>query len=1184
MKKLLCIILSALILLAPLMPVITYASEINSENTDSAAEFVSEIGYMMSKSENDFSEYGNSSLLNETDGYSEFEMCKLIVKSDKNIDTCGATEVISGYNDLWILKYNSPEETALAYEYYSDCKDVEYVEADRKLQAISTETAVEAIQKKYNSWGPSYIGLDTLNNDIASGNVIPEETVVAVLDTGVQADHPAFNGRVIATEVNTSTSGERNNSSDDNGHGTQVAGVIIDSTLDNVTVRAYKVLDMYGQGTLITLAAGIICAVNDGVDVINMSIAFAESSEILKEAIMLADRNNIILVAGAGNDSCETLFYPASYDGVMKIGAINESGVIANFSTRGKDIDFAAPGVNIYTATTGSRYKSVSGTSFSSPIVAGLAATLLSCDPELSSEDIYEIFVENSISVQETDADIKYGNGIINAPAYINPDKPVLKTNAPYFSHPTAIVKEEIDLEIFCDTPDSVIYYTTDRTVPSKTNPSSIIYDGNPIRISQTTIITAVAYCEGRYRSSVTTFASIIVPVVSEDYFEIDSLGTITSFSGTHTSFTVPDTVDGITVTGIGETVFANTSVSEVFLPMSVTTIGKSAFEGCTNLKTVSAKGVTLVGERAFYNCIWLKNIYMEQIDTIGKYAFYSVCSLHYELTGLTFNLHLDNATTISEGAFQLSAISGVHLIDARSIGKNAFLDCPALVTVHIQYLSNISNEAFKNCSSLSTAEIHGLSSLAVGTFSGCTALKEIRIPDAAIVLSRAFENCKSLEEITLESASTIYSAAFTGCNALRIIIVPSMTSFESAVYKAGSTTYPKFSDALQAFIAPNFEKTSAYMFGSAPNILAVSFRNLSSIADYTFSGCKKMMYLNIQSVTEISELAFDNSEIDFIDARNLKSAANMPDNSGIMLSTHFTQATSTAKNLKVYGTAGSVAETFATANNYTFHPIPYIYEEIPKYITEISGTVSVKAAGFDLTYQWYSNTVDSNVGGTPIEGATDATYTFSEDDTEYYYYCVITQDDFGVITEYATETIIKDPKPADYTNYNLAVSEAYSLNPSNYTNFEIVEQELLVDVSGKRSCEQRTVDLQAAAIRSAISRLRPNKVTAASLSASKTKLKALESVKVKIYTNPPNSIYQKVEWSSDNMNAFVVTKNGKVRCVGDGTAYISARIINHDGTYVIARLRFRSKTSSPVDKFYALIYKFIFILFSGVQ
>ncbi len=1183
MKKMLCILLSVILPAVALLSITP--AIIDNGNSVSAYDFVRKIEEMSRKSVNDNYEYGVSPVFDNDRKYPEYQSRRLIVKSKNKIDTLGATSVISGYNDLWILTYESAQQTSDAHKYYQSLSGIEYVEPDRPLYALNAEEESPApTEKKYMSWGPGYIGIDLLNNSILSSGTELHETVVAVLDTGTDASHPDFKGRVIPTGINTSLSGEANSSTDDNGHGTQVAGVVIDSTLNNVIVKPYKVLDKWGQGTVVTLAAGIICAVNDGVDVINMSISLSESSETLKEAIMLAERKDIVLVAASGNDSSDTLYYPASYENVIKVGATNEAGTIANFSTRGEDVDFAAPGVGIYTTNIGGTYKTVSGTSFASPLVAALAATMLSYNPKLSGEDIKDILIENAFYVQETDAKIKYGHGIIHAPEFHLPTDNSEKTLSPYFSHDTAVLQEEIDLEIFCDTPDSVIYYTTDRTVPSKTNPSTIIYDGTPIRIPETTVITAVAYCEGKYRSSVSTFASIIVPYVSESDLTVDSSGVITAYTGSKMSFTIPDTVGGITVTAIGDSVFEGMNISEIVLPVTVKTIGQNAFKDCTVMKTIFAKGVTTIADNAFYNCVWLKNLYLGPVTSVGKYAFYSVCSSHYSLTGTTFSIESDSLSTISEGAFQYAGLSDLDLGVVNSIGQSAFLDCPSLVSVQIDRLSNLSNEAFKNCTSLTTVEILGLSYISSDAFSGCKSLTDVHIPDATYVNGRAFENCKSLGEITLENAQTVYSTVFNGCTSLRLIIVPEMTSFESAVYRAGTTTFPKFSAALEAFIAPKLTKTSAYMFGSAPNILAVSFKSLNTLAENTLSGCNNMMYLNIQSVTSLSENALSGCKINFIDARSLQTAANLPDNSGIMLSNNFTQATGTASNLTVYGTPGSTAENFANENSYVFNAIPRLYEELPRTINAESGTVTVNAVGFNLTYQWYSNNVNSNEGGTPIEGATSNIYTFTESDTAYYYYCIVTQDDYGVITHYATDVIIKDPKPANYERYNLAVNDAKKINPENYTNYEILAKELAVDVSGRRSCEQKIVDEQAAAIRAAIAKLKYNNATGITLTASKTNLSILQRTKIRINTYPNGSVYKSVEWSSDNTGAFVVSRNGTVRCVGKGSAYIIARVTNYDGKVMIGRIKLKSNSSSWFEELIASLFKPLFILASELD
>ncbi len=1176
-KRIFCIVLAVLMTVVPLLYDFADISFAVSDSL-TAGEFVTEVSEMVKKGENNYGEENEKEYNTES---TEFKTCRLIVKSSNKIDTYGANKVISGYDNLWILEYDSASKTQEAYERYINSTDIEYAEPDREVYALDTESSsiTEETEKSYLSWGPEYIGIDVMNNDIISEGVEVKDTVVAVLDTGVDASHPFFEGRVIPTDVNTSTSGNRNDSTDDNGHGTQVAGVIIDSTLDNVTVKPYKVLDSYGNGTLLTLAAGIISAVYDGVDVINLSVAFDESSEILRNAVLLADSNDIILVGASGNDSSDTLYYPSSYESVFKIAAINESSNIANYSTRGNDIDFAAPGSGIYTTTLNSKYKTVSGTSFAAPFVSALVATMLSFDPKLSGEDINNILIDNVRTVSDSDFEYKYGNGIITAPGLWDVSDSSEKTATPYFSIEPAIFTNHIDLEIFCDTPNSVIYYTTDRTVPSKSNTSSLIYDGNPIHISQTAVINAVAYCDGLYRSAVSSFGSIIAPILSDENFTVDESGTLISYNGTARSFTVPETVNGITVTSVGSGVFSSMDITEVIFHDSVTSIGANAFEECTSLKTVIGKGVTSVSDNAFYNCIMLRNTFFGQLTSIGKYSFYNVCSQQFALSGITFNLSLENVSTIAEGAFKGSSISNLKLGSPSSIGKNAFELCNALVSVSMECLTNIGNDAFLNCTSLVSVDIPNLTFLSSRAFMGCTALVSVTLPDVSYVNPRAFEGCTALRQITLEAAETVYSSAFTKCNSLRIINLPVFTGFESAVYSSNSTTYPKFTSALEAFIAPSIQKTSPYMFSSASNLKIVSFKNLTAVADYTFSGCNSLQYVNIQNVSDLSEFALSGSTIRFIDARSLVTAAALPDNSGIMLSSGFTEIAATATALTVYASSGTVAEQFAVDNDYEFRPLPYFYDELPRCITEESGSVTVSAVGFDLQYQWYKNSINSNSGGTPIEGATSETYVFTESDTEYYYYCVVTQNDCGIISQSTTSVIIKDPLSADYRRYNSEVRAARKLNPNNYTNFEVVEKELSVDVSGRRSCEQSIVDAQTTAIRVAVAKLKYKNVTGIRLTASDYSVPLSKRIKINVIKYPVDGVYANIEWSSENKDAFVVSQNGYARCVGDGSAYIVAKVTNHDGSVVMGRVKLSSGKSTWLDRILLPLVKIIFVI-----
>lgn len=602
MKKLLCILLSLVFTATSGLYALATAVQQDVDEI-SAEKFAADISNMIRANEASLELPGKEIGSDAAD--SEFETARLIVKSKNKIDTKGAISVICGFDDLWVLQFETVEEAESAFEYYSNQDNVEFVEADKEISTLSADVLSNSVlaadeDSSYLSWGPEHIGIDKLNNNLLLGNTPLAETTVAVIDTGVDPEHPFLEGRVLPTRINTSSSGIRNDSMDDNGHGTQVAGVIADCTLDNIYIQPYKVLDNHGKGTLISLAAGINCAVNDGVDIINISVGFQEDSEVLKAAIDNAEINDILVVGAAGNDGAHTIFYPASYEYVIKVTAINSSNIVPNFSTHDNGVDFAAPGVNIKTTTLNGEYVSTRGTSVAAPFVAAVAATINSIDIDASAEDIKDIMINTAVQASEHNAEIKYGNGIVHAPEAPLASGTKEKTATPYFSHENAFSYSELDIEIFCDTPNSVIYYTTDRSVPSKGNPNAKKYGGTPIHASQTIVLNAVAYCEGMYRSTVASFATIIAPYIPESSLVVDSSGTVISYKGTASSFTIPETVNGITVKAIGAKAFAETNITEIILPDTVTKIDTAAFKGCKELKTIYGKNVTEVGDYAF--------------------------------------------------------------------------------------------------------------------------------------------------------------------------------------------------------------------------------------------------------------------------------------------------------------------------------------------------------------------------------------------------------------------------------------------------------------------------------------------------------------------------------------------------------------------------------------------------------
>ncbi len=208
-----------------------------------------------------------------------------------------------------------------------------------------------------------------------------DSVIVAVLDTGIDKNHEDLVGVVIG-EVNFTDSPTV---SDIYGHGTHVTGIIaagydndigIDGVAPGSRLINVKVADDRGRCRLTALAEGIVWAVDNGAQVINISIEMHDSSPLLEEAIDYAWRNGAIIIAAAGNGGSSVPVYPASYDNCIGVTALKENGELAPLANYGNWVDAAAPGFNIYSTLPGDEYGHKYGTSFATAYVSGLAALL----------------------------------------------------------------------------------------------------------------------------------------------------------------------------------------------------------------------------------------------------------------------------------------------------------------------------------------------------------------------------------------------------------------------------------------------------------------------------------------------------------------------------------------------------------------------------------------------------------------------------------------------------------------------------------------------------------------------------------------------------------------------------------------------------------------------------------------
>jgi hypothetical protein len=185
---------------------------------------------------------------------------------------------------------------------------------------------------------------------------------------------------------------------------------------------AVKALNSCGNGSYEGIAEAITYAVDHGASVINMSLGGSSGSSAVVDAVAHAIEQNVVVVAAAGNSGTSTpVNFPASISKVIAVGATDSSNNIAYFSATGRALDLVAPGVGILSAIPTDNYSSAGGdgTSFSSPMVAGVAAMLRSYDPAMSIDDVTRYIDFTATDLGAGGYDPTYGFGLLNAGAAV---------------------------------------------------------------------------------------------------------------------------------------------------------------------------------------------------------------------------------------------------------------------------------------------------------------------------------------------------------------------------------------------------------------------------------------------------------------------------------------------------------------------------------------------------------------------------------------------------------------------------------------------------------------------------------------------------------------------------------------------------------------------------------------------
>lgn len=590
-------------------------------------------------------------------------------------------------------------------------------------------------------WGIQVTGADIAKNAIQNSAGDYDEIVIGVLDSGINYNHELFEGRIVDTTFNMSGYGDDDDCMDYYGHGTAVAGIIAQTTPDNVKIMPYKVVGDDGTCTLSAMTAAIekILASNNKPDILNLSIdAYDPYGElgIMNDLVDKLSAAGITVCVSAGNNNAPASFnVPASAENAITVGAVYVSRLSEYGSCYGSEIDVAAPGDRIPTAGIGSssEYVTLSGTSASCPFVSAACAYILMQNKDLEPAEVEDIIKDRAVYMGE-DEEPYCGSGMINFPNLIGSaeyETPMPSVAGGYYSNTQSVSFDNIPA-------GTQLIYVLGDYMPTSEN--CTVYT-EPITISNETILSyaLINTKTKKYASNIVSQYYTVQHIADESELIITDDGEITGYTGSANNIIIPDTVNGITPVKIGknaynEGAFQGSSLTAIELPDSITEIGSFAFSGSEYLKHISGVNVKRIGSDAFSSCYELRDADLPNTSEIGSHAFNGCERLHY----VNFS---QSCTEIPSYAFENSGIIYADFANVKKIGRYAF-DNSSLIKGNFPKTTEIDDYAFSECENLTELNISAIEILDGRNFIGdCYNLDSIDLPNVTEVGDGAFAN-----------------------------------------------------------------------------------------------------------------------------------------------------------------------------------------------------------------------------------------------------------------------------------------------------------------------------------------------------------------------------------------------------------------------------------------------------------
>ena len=931
---------------------------------------------------------------------------RVIVKANIEPETYGSAEKINGTDDVYIYQYETASEAANALEYYDSLSFVEWAE---------TDGIVESQSSSYNADETFSYGADMLGSKYAKQyleTIDAPEVNIALIDTGINFHKVDFQStnRVIDSGINLSDTGEEGTAQADVGspssvyHGSHITSILLDNTASNVNIIGYKAMNRDGYGTLSAVATCVQQAVEDGADIINLSLnGIGKPPSLIKEAIQDAYKNGVICVVAAGNYNDDvSYYYPANMDEVFTVGAVDNRGNPCFLSNYGEELDFVAPGyqIEVYGNSSLDKPQYVNGTSFAAPFIAAASAVALSVHPDYSVEEIKQVLIDSCVTKNDLaysspylrDVEIKdsslsgftfgnlgekaesedlyYGYGMPQMQKIVGMDE---VCSAPEFSVSSGTYHEKFELSLSSDA-SAEIYYTTDGSYP--TAERSELYT-EPLTVSSTVSIRAVAYSDGKIKSVPSSAVYKMEYYADESDFTIDDRGYITGYTGEKNEIIVPEAINGTTVKGVAEYAFyddfdpAEMEESQqawdrsehllgIVLPNTVTEIEDYAFFSFI-LSYVSAPGLKVIGEAGLSTpLVYLNAPNIERIEDLGlnysnlteldlpklTYAGYASFSENKYLAKVkipslnsvpdsAFNncyrleeVELDSAVELEDCAFERCwFLRNVYAPDVETMGDMGFTYCDNLREISLPNLIRMDGVYnFKWCSTLTKIDLPKLQNIPEQTFMYCYMLSDINMPKVEQIGYQAFYDTYSLGNIQFDSLKVLGDEVFVN-SSISALSAPELETIGNKVFPYFDTMWDTYS--------------------ANPSLKVLYAPKLTTLTDESLAYTSGLTELDLPSLKAIGENAFYESGVNYLYAPELETAESLPvtENAVVVVSDKLTNCTyvPTDTSLTVQGEKGSYGEEYADANSLEFIDM-----------NDMGGSIRVTDAGLRFGYSFY--------------------------------------------------------------------------------------------------------------------------------------------------------------------------------------------------------------------------------------